>query len=421
MFVLKRVEIDQFWGRFDLKTDLLDSANVFIGRNGTGKTTLIQILQGVLTANLDLLKLLEFKEVRLWLADGRRRRKLSVTKGAGDMMHDTIRFQISQKVFPLPMFPSDFEYRLRRLPRRLREALLEVRRELEKIVNISWIPVHRGVVSEDEESYRKRRELQGSPVDKKLEDLMESLKSYQLQLESEAGALSRTFQRDVLECMLYDENFDKFTGLQPSDPLDLSGMKDGLLRAYKDLGALDESVRKKIATHISMIRKSVKACSSGRPIKVDDLMPLSLLKRADHIVGLSQELESAKKDLFKPVTDFLETLRKYMSDKQVVLDSGGEGGLRVRVNGSDLPVERLSSGEKQLLILFTETLLQRRKSFIFITDEPELSLHVAWQRRVLKSIQKLNPNSQIIVATHSPEVAGALPDNIIRMEDITSA
>ena len=180
MFVLKRVEIDRFWGRFDLKTDLFDRANIFIGRNGTGKTTLIQILQGILTADLELLKLLEFQEVRLWLKDGKKHRKLTVSKQATDMMHDTMRFKISQKVFSLPIFPSEFDDRFRRLPARYREAVLDVREALDGIVNISWIPVHRGAALEEEAPYRKRKEQTKNPVDQKLDELMESLKSSSL-------------------------------------------------------------------------------------------------------------------------------------------------------------------------------------------------------------------------------------------------
>lgn len=51
-------------------------------------------------------------------------------------------------------------------------------------------------------------------------------------------------------------------------------------------------------------------------------------------------------------------------------------------NREDVPISltALSSGEKQLFILLTEALLQRECNYLFIADEPELSLHVKWQR-----------------------------------------
>ncbi len=81
-------------------------------------------------------------------------------------------------------------------------------------------------------------------------------------------------------------------------------------------------------------------------------------------------------------------------------------------------ISQLSSGEKQLIILLTETLLQKKSQTIFIADEPELSLHIEWQRKIIPSIKELNPNAQIIVATHSPEIVGKWKSNAINMEGI---
>ncbi|WP_429182247.1 AAA family ATPase [Aeromonas salmonicida] len=81
-------------------------------------------------------------------------------------------------------------------------------------------------------------------------------------------------------------------------------------------------------------------------------------------------------------------------------------------------LDELSSGEKQLLIILGEALLQHSKSVIYIADEPELSLHVIWQEQLTGAITKLNPNAQIIFATHSPDIVGVNQDAIIDMEKI---
>ena len=49
-------------------------------------------------------------------------------------------------------------------------------------------------------------------------------------------------------------------------------------------------------------------------------------------------------------------------------------------------------------------LLQRKEESILIMDEPEISKHIDWQRELLNNLKKLNPNCQIILATHSPGV-----------------
>jgi predicted ATP-dependent endonuclease of OLD family len=80
----------------------------------------------------------------------------------------------------------------------------------------------------------------------------------------------------------------------------------------------------------------------------------------------------------------------------------------------------LSSGEKQLIIQFLEVLLQESKSVIFIADEPEISLHVIWQEKLLKAIRNLNENAQLIIATHSPDIVSDFRDKVLDMQEVVS-
>jgi len=68
-----------------------------------------------------------------------------------------------------------------------------------------------------------------------------------------------------------------------------------------------------------------------------------------------------------------------------------------------------------------EALLQRQKPFVYLADEPELSLHIEWQRKVLPAVRRLNPEAQIIAATHSPEVASKYKGSLIDMKEVVSA
>jgi len=76
----------------------------------------------------------------------------------------------------------------------------------------------------------------------------------------------------------------------------------------------------------------------------------------------------------------------------------------------------LSSGEKQLLIILGQSLLQENINHIYIADEPELSLHVEWQEKLVNSLKSVNPNSQIIFATHSPDIVGDFSNSVIKVE-----
>ena len=67
-------------------------------------------------------------------------------------------------------------------------------------------------------------------------------------------------------------------------------------------------------------------------------------------------------------------------------------------------VKQLSSGEKQYLIIMLTVLLEVNKEYILLMDEPEISLNIEWQETLLENIEKLNPNCQIIMTTHSPGI-----------------
>ncbi len=74
------------------------------------------------------------------------------------------------------------------------------------------------------------------------------------------------------------------------------------------------------------------------------------------------------------------------------------------VGDETLSPYQLSSGEKQLLVILLTTLIQDNKNSILFLDEPEISLHIDWQKKLIKYITELNPNAQLILATHSPAV-----------------
>lgn len=87
--------------------------------------------------------------------------------------------------------------------------------------------------------------------------------------------------------------------------------------------------------------------------------------------------------------------------------------------GESISAYKLSSGEKQMLIILLTVLVQNKKPFVLFMDEPEVSLHVEWQERLLELVVDLNPNVQVILTTHSPAVImNGWSDRVIDVEDI---
>lgn len=88
--------------------------------------------------------------------------------------------------------------------------------------------------------------------------------------------------------------------------------------------------------------------------------------------------------------------------------------------GETISPYKLSSGEKQILVIMLTALVQENKHCVMLMDEPEISLHIEWQQRLVNIIRTLNPNVQIILCTHSPAIImDGWTDAVIEMEEIT--
>ncbi len=109
--------------------------------------------------------------------------------------------------------------------------------------------------------------------------------------------------------------------------------------------------------------------------------------------------------LAESVIIFKDIVNDIFIDKSVTVSDTGRIGIEMN-NGMSLPLNKLSSGEKQILIIFYALLFHAEPGTIVVFDEPELSLHVCWQQklgRYFADICRVR-NIQMIIATHSPQV-----------------
>jgi ABC-type transport system involved in cytochrome c biogenesis ATPase subunit len=108
------------------------------------------------------------------------------------------------------------------------------------------------------------------------------------------------------------------------------------------------------------------------------------------------------------VSAFCDLCSEYIVDKRFAYDSEAFSFSIIPKHGrkSERPIELsdLSSGEKQIVSLFSHLYLSGKQDFFVIIDEPELSLSVPWQRRFLLDIQAGRFCRGLIAATHSPFV-----------------
>ena len=126
----------------------------------------------------------------------------------------------------------------------------------------------------------------------------------------------------------------------------------------------------------------------------------------------AQEL-SQKKMRFQDMVDELFT----ETGKQIIRT---ENEIRFTQIGEILVPYQLSSGEKQMLAILLTVLVEDNLPYVLFMDEPEVSLHIEWQKRLIDLIVELNPNVQIILTTHSPAVImNGWLDKVTEVSDIT--
>jgi energy-coupling factor transporter ATP-binding protein EcfA2 len=137
------------------------------------------------------------------------------------------------------------------------------------------------------------------------------------------------------------------------------------------------------------------------------------------IDGIKVRLD-ALQPLQATVSGFLNRINSFLSGKALAFNLS-EGFKITTSTGQALDPKLLSSGEKQLLLLFCNVLSASEHSSIFIIDEPELSLNIKWQRQLVTALLECSGSSQtqFVFATHSIELLSQHSDNVLRLTEPT--
>ncbi|WP_167383750.1 AAA family ATPase [Paenibacillus kribbensis] len=137
----------------------------------------------------------------------------------------------------------------------------------------------------------------------------------------------------------------------------------------------------------------------------NSLLPSLLLK-------MTSELQSEKSILNS--IDFLEDVFNdhLQNGKRLVVN---QDGAQIVLKDRSHSLDELSSGEKHLLSLLTLFIIEGSRRNFLLIDEPEISLNIKWQRKLLQLLNELAPDSQIIVASHSPSISGKKANYLVEL------
>ena len=430
-YLIESLKITKLWGYRDIDLPFNSDVNIIIGPNGSGKTTVLYLLYSILS--LDLLNLLNFNfdhvEIKLKGFKENSVRTVTVKSNIADGL---LEIGIGKKKFLLDLDiisgrKSPGHYRdetgrivTRTLPMHLRRRIIpiELYDEMTALVPLVWLPVSRRlpVTEDEEERYIGRKGLES--VDLRLKELLAGLSRYHSILNGQLSERYREFERQVLSVILYSKQHDQVDSILKAVPSSLptESEKDQLRRAFDDAGLLDEQMQSRINDHFAAAEQAVKRISESKgkylDLKLEDILVLPLISRTKDMVEYARELEEDRENIFAPLNLYRDTVNSFLEDKTISVDESGH--LKIKSSSqSELNWHSLSSGEKQILILLTQALLKLDDPMVYVADEPELSLHVTWQEKLLESLMMTGGQKQIIVATHSPDIVGEYQDKVI--------
>ena len=132
---------------------------------------------------------------------------------------------------------------------------------------------------------------------------------------------------------------------------------------------------------------------------IDDYVDYQL-SQTKKIINDKQQPEA----VFAKNKYFIETINRFFKHTDKRVDETVNRLSFLLNDDTKLKAYDLSSGEKQLLIILLKVLCQDEKPTVFLLDEPEISLHLRWQYELIEIIRTINPNCQVIIATHSPSL-----------------
>lgn len=175
-----------------------------------------------------------------------------------------------------------------------------------------------------------------------------------------------------------------------------------LQKTYTDLSEESDQLRSAMSSEIIDSIKSFQRTGEGDygDRNADDVLR-TIRQRIENV-------EESRTQVMRPIGEVQRVVRTIFNHKGISIGRLSFGDAAQAIN-SDF----LSAGEKQMLSFLSYNGLNK-KCVIFI-DEPELSLHVDWQRKLFATLQRQESTNQFIIATHSPFIYTKYPDREVKI------
>lgn len=452
-FYIRRVLInDLFEAENNYKIDLTQGCNCIFGGNGTGKTTIINLIVNCLNVEIESIAKTSFSSIVISLAKSGQSRAFKFLKVS--KQHD---YTISSSVITYELdgtSPCVFLVNSRTRLDQSAEAVDGLKNYIHDVVNLTHVPLLRmhdselfGLRDERDEFLQtalRSRHLSQSQINEILDPSTRVLSSLQKQFTAEANEARKSItekleilKSKIIEKVMIDESLVKLSAkaMNRASKAMTTKLEDVDVSAYikklqeAQISVPEDKIREHFVTWKKLndgVRDSFKEMEIARTIRDNknteaakknfqesvnsfNIAYFSLIAMAnfnERFLSITEDVEAMqveKIELTKSFRDYEKEVNSYFNPRKNFYITE-DGMFRTRSNLRRIDLSDLSSGEKHILTILGKAALSRKQGAIFIADEPELSLHLDWQRMILPSIIKLSPKSQIIVATHSPSI-----------------
>ena len=429
--LLKHLVIKRLYGHLSKEVHLKDRITLLVGINGSGKTSVLNVLNWLLVPSLADLCTNEFEELALTFRwkhqDYVIRCKQSDTqlvlkvKGVGGgRSYRPLRVVLYRPVREIPRVAiPDFRQHYTTLRPEAHEATTW------KFLSALPKPVVLGL---DRHPHRSRAGGQGAsgggtnPV----EEVQRLAHDRYTEYRNEAIRFNEELKDKILLLALDVDISGKPPPRHSVKITDeqIATLEDRVWRCLaqsavvKSATAQGEHVSHAVAHYFKQIRA---AAATRKGAGAGELASRAAqFKRLQRLISFFEEFEHDSERAYRRIHAYLAEANRFLADSAKtlsftartnelafdLLDKSGQA------QGRSRDVNLLSSGEKQILILLTHISFNSGK--VFILDEPELSLHPKWQGDFLGAVDTLMPASaQLVIATHSPAIVGTRTESCV--------
>jgi len=429
---LTSVSIVGLHGVLSLKVDLNKDITLLVGINGSGKTSVLNVIDWLLKPDMRQLAVATYESLSLSFKQGdisyvltaaKSQSLVSLSLAGHPVALKPITIKLDRHIDPddeeateayAALGPEKHERPMWNLLKSFpRPTTISLDRSISaESDDIDYIETSRGIM-------RRRTRIQ-SPL------------SYVQQITSEKYAEFRSkaivndaeLKTEIVVSALQDP--DMYL-----DGTSVKAMTDSeiLLLEQKVVAYLTGTVKSKnVENQIRNFFSSSRVLTTSKQSrKQHDLLLDFVTARYRQIERLAKAFNEFEKNnavAFKALNEYLSAVNRFFRDsnKELYFDEGT--GKLVFSFSDNIKNERisrgiahLSSGERQILILFTYLNFASQTQGVFVVDEPELSLHPKWQHEFMETFLSLRPKgTQLLLATHSPDIVGRYKDACVSLQ-----